>query len=709
MKLKIAVFFVLIVMLFSTTAGAASYHSYVYDNNGEAHEAPDAMVYDKTIYLQEYKDEKGRKMTGLSYSSDMCLGVDNNLYIVDTGNDRIVVMDADDYSIVKTISKFKNNGVNDYLMQPEGIFVAKDLSLYVCDTGNGRLLHFDKDGNLLLEIREGVKSSVLPKDFAFMPSKVAVDSAGRIFVINNNFTMGLLEIDRNGDFVQTLGAPAVTYNAIELIWRAFSTKEQLKRMQSFVPTEFNSITIDDEDFLYVTNDVYDQTTVADVEMISRMNAKGSDVLRKLPETNPYGDNINLWTGDYQGPSRLTDVITLDYGMYMVLDRNRNRVFYYNADGVNLFEFGAPPDNADGVHMTYTDDNLIMPVSIEWYNNKCFVLDNDREQLAHISVFETTSYGELIMEATKLHYQDKYDEEAVLWSEVLALNANSAAAKQSLGKVAYRNGDWDTAMDYFKQINDPENYSKAYKFARRDLISDNFTWGIFAIIVFIVAVYFLKKLRRKYLPPVREDSYLGKLGYAKRVIFRPLNSYWSLTRENKGSVAAATTILFGAAFAKLIQARFTGFIFDSTAQHTNIFMEFFTVVGPLLLFAVCNWCVTSLMNGEGNFKAIYISSCYALTPMIILYPIATIISNVMVQEEGDFYTVFITLALFWVALLLYSSIMRVHDYTLGWTLLIIVITLIVMLLVVFLAVLFFALIQQMFGFVVDILNEIATFA
>ncbi len=707
MKLKLVTFFVLLVMIFSLTASAST-SSYVYDNNGLALEAPDAMKYSSTIYLQDYVDEKGKPLKSFSGSEDLCMGGDGNLYIADTDRNRIVVLDADDYSLVKIIKSFDNNGVEEKLSKPEGVFVTKELELYICDTGNGRLLRFDKDGKLIKIIKDDVKSDILPKSFAFAPSKVAVDTAGRIFVVNNDFTMGLLEIGERGEFVQTLGAPSVTYNAIELIWRAFSTKEQLKRMKSFVPTEFNSITIDEDDFIYVTNGVFNQETAASIEMVEKLNAKGSNVLRKLETTNPYGDEINLWTGEYKGPSRLCDVITLDYGMYMVLDSTRNRVFFYNADGVNLFMFGAPPDNSDGHHITYTHDNLIMPTAIEWYNGKCFVLDNDRESYAHLSVFETTSYGDTIMEATKLHYQDKYDEEAVLWKEVLALNANSAAAKQSLGKVAYRNGDWDTAMYYFRQINDPSNYSKAYKFARRDLISDNFVWGIAIIIGFIVLLKVLKKLRKKYLPETREDSYLGKLGYAKRVIFRPLNSYWSLTRENKGSIAAATTILLGAAFAQLVHARFTGFIFDSTAQHTNIFMEFFTVVAPLLLFVVCNWCVTSLMNGEGSFKAIYISSCYALTPMILLYPISTIISNVMIEEEGNLYTVFITIALFWVMLLLYSSVMRVHDYTLGQTLGIILITLVVMLLVVFLAVLFFALCQQMFGFGEDLLNEIATF-
>ena len=118
------------------------------------------------------------------------------------------------------------------------------------------------------------------------------------------------------------------------------------------------------------------------------------------------------------------------------------------------------------------------------------------------------------------------------------------------------------------------------------------------------------------------------------------------------------------------------------------------------------CVTSLLDGEGNFKNIVMSTCYALTPMIILYPIAILLSNVMVLEEGDFYTVFVTIALIWIGILIVMGSMRTQDYSLGKTIWTLLLTILVMGIVVFLAVLFFALMQQLSGFIQDIISEVA---
>ena len=95
---------------------------------------------------------------------------------------------------------------------------------------------------------------------------------------------------------------------------------------------------------------------------------------------------------------------------------------------------------------------------------------------------------------------------------------------------------------------------------------------------------------------------------------------------------------------LVQARFTGFQFDITAEKTNILAQFAKILGLVLLYTVCSWCVTALMSGEAGFKTIYISTCYALTPLIIFYPIAIVLSNVMAKDESNIYSLFLTVAL-----------------------------------------------------------------
>ena len=114
-----------------------------------------------------------------------------------------------------------------------------------------------------------------------------------------------------------------------------------------------------------------------------------------------------------------------------------------------------------------------------------------------------------------------------------------------------------------------------------------------------------------------------------------------------------------------------------------------------------------MSGEAGFKTIYISTCYALTPMIIFYPISIVLSNIMALDEGNLYSLFVILGMAWTLGLVFFGTMRIHDYSLGKAVGVTVITVCVMILVVFLAVLFIALVQQMIEFGTTISNELAT--
>lgn len=733
MKKKIIVFILVLVTLFGFSANAASsYKSYVYDNNGKDYEAPDSFYFDKQYDLVNMKDSNGKKV-GMLTPNDIC--VKNDLIYI-SGNDEnelgMVLVLNKDYTFNSVIKGFKHTikledgttkTFNDRFGSITSTFIDKDGNLFICDLNgatpdnsdisvkedihddgsSGRVIKLNPNFEQQLVI-SGIKSEILPNDFSFQPKKIVVDNYGRIFVLSQGFTMGIMELDSDGGFVQCIGAPAVTYNPIELLWRAISTEAQRSSMEDFVPTEYSGIEIDDEGFIFVTNSTFAKSTYSDINCVSRLNAKGTDVLRTAGDNLPYGDTDASWRSTLEGPSKLVDIKSLDYGNYAVLDSLRGKVFFYNVDGVNLFEFGTVADDPDDDHVTYIEGNLDVPVAIEWLNNQCLVLDSE---LHCINTYSMTSYAEKIIEASKLHEEDKYDEEMTIWNEVLTLNNNSVAAKQNIAKVYYRDGDWQIAMKYFKEIKDQENYSKAYKYQRQEYINNYFTAAVAVIAVFVILLIIFKKWRKNHKKEVDENSLWAKIKFSKKVMVRPLHSGWILSRENKGSVPAATIILIAVSIMSLLQARFTGFVFNANAEDVNIFAEFAKICVPVLLFSVCNWCVTSLMAGEGNFKAIYMSACYSLTPILFLYPIAIILSNVMVLEEGDFYSVFVSIALIWVIGLIFFSNMRVHDYSLGMAIIEIVVTLVVMILIVFLAILFMALIQQMYSFVENIFKEIAT--
>lgn len=726
--------------LIQIPVGASSpYSSYVYNNNGGFSSAPDALRFENSIDIGEIKDKQGREIGALDLNNvdgasstpgNIFVAENGLVYICDSGNQRIIVLN-NDYSFNKIINTFKNKTVDengktnefvDTFSLPTSVFVDnRDNTIYICDQNgatvdntdaavhknikegtSGRVIQLDANGNFIRQIA-GIDNEVLPDDFIFQPVKMVVDSAGRIFILSRQCIQGIIELSEEGEFVQCLGAAKATYSAVELMRRMFMTKEQRKSSENIVSTEYSGITVDDENFLFVTNATFTKDTVSQTERLARLNAKGKNVLRTASDfAKPYGDSDVGFA--YGGPSQLVDVMCLDDGIYAVLDRLRGKVFFYNADGVNLFEFGTTVDQTDAVHSTYVESMLVNPVSIAWNNDCCIVLDAES---GYIKIYTMTDYAKLIMTANKYHTNDEWDKEEECWEQVLTLNLNSAAAKQSIAKVYYRKKDYTTAMAYFKDIVDQDNYSLAYKYMRQEVIEKYFGIALIVIIAVIVLIVLIKKWWKKHIPRAGDDTYIGHLRYAGTILSRPLNGSWFLVRENHASVASATTILIVTALVSLIQSRYTGFIFNANGEYVNIIYEILKIVLPVMLFCVCNWCVTSLLNGEGNFRAIYIGTCYSLTPIIIFYPVAIILSNVMVKEEGDFFSVFITLAFVLVLLLIFATNMRIHDYNPGFAVLELLITVIVMLLVVFLAILFFALVQQMYDFVSRLLQEIAT--
>lgn len=735
----LAVIIAALCLLQIPVSASSPYKSYVYDNNGEACLAPDAFRYESSIDIGEIKDKSGKEIGAIALNNvDGADNVPGNLfvtdsgliYVCDTGNQRIIVLNKD-YSFNRIISGFKNevkdeNGritkFDDTFSLPTSVFIdERDGSMYICDQNgatpdnvdadvrkyikegtSGRVIQLDKDGNFVRQIA-GVHSEVLPDDFIFQPTKMVVDSAGRIFILSRQCIQGIIELSVEGEFVQCLGAAKATYSAVELVQRMFMTDEQKKSTANIVSTEYSGITVDEDNFLYVTNATFTKTTASQTERLAKLNAKGKNVLRKASDKMlPYGDtNADF---KYGGPSLLMDVMCLDDGIYAVLDQLRGKVFFYNADGVNLFEFGTTTDQTDSVHKTYLDSMLITPVSIGWNDNCCIVLD---AETGYIKIYSMTDYAQLIITANKYHTNDEWDKEEECWEQVLKLNLNSAAAKQSIAKVYYRKKDYKTAMSYFKDIVDQDNYSLAYKYMRQQVIEKYFGIALLVIVIAIVLIVLIKKWWKKHIPRAGDNTYIGHLRYAGTILSRPLNGSWFLVRENHASIASATTILLAASIVSMLQSRYTGFIFNANGEHINIVLELMKIILPVMLFCICNWCVTSLLNGEGNLKAIYIGTCYSLTPIIILYPIAVIFSNIMVKEEGDFFTVFITVALALTFLLIFATNMRIHDFNPGFTVLELAITVVVMLLVVFLAILFFALIQQMYDFVSRLLQEIAT--
>ena len=197
-----------------------------------------------------------------------------------------------------------------------------------------------------------------------------------------------------------------------------------------------------------------------------------------------------------------------------------------------------------------------------------------------------------------------------------------------------------------------------------------------------------------------------LKYALHVIVRPFDGFWDLSREKKGSIAAANTLILLALVTRILKLQYTSFQFLIVHWETlNVAREALSILVPLLIYCVSNWCWTTLFDGKGSFKDVYMSMGYCLTPYILLQLPMILLSNVLTIKEGAFYSVLAMLSLIWCAALFLVAMMQVHDFTPGKTVLFTIMSLFGMLVIIFLLLLFFSLLSDAIGYFVALYREI----
>ncbi|MBE5835244.1 MAG: hypothetical protein E7309_11440 [Butyrivibrio sp.] len=439
-----------------TVMAAESYNSYNYNFWGEAIAQPQTFLYEKSFFTE------GSDCT-LSFPKDMFLKNDT-LYIADTGNSRILVMDPDG-NIISEYTHGKDK--SDVFKEPQGVFVTDEGHIYIADSGNGRIVELDEKGEFVREVGRPV-TSLISDSQDYTPTKVVVDHSERIYVIAYGINMGLLEFDKNGNFQGFMGATEVSVSPFTYIWKNyFSTKQQQERMATIVPTEYSNICVDNENFIYATiNNLSTDDLASGADAIRRLNPTGDDVLRRLSNYHIIGD-LNGYSG---GWSSFCDVTVNDDGCYFILDDAGGKVFAYDYDGNSLFVFGKK-----GIK----EGNFQKPVAIALTDeeDRIYVLDNI---LGTVISFKITDYGSKLLSAIRLNNMGDSEGATAMWNEVSRYNSNNELAYIGLGKASMDAEDYKSAMNYFKLGNNRKYYSKALFYYRKEMMEKYFSKGMLGI-------------------------------------------------------------------------------------------------------------------------------------------------------------------------------------------------------------------------------------
>ena len=506
---------------------------------------------------------------------------------------------------------------------------------------------------------------------------------------------------KEGDFTGFIGAQNVTYSAWDVIWRSFQTEEQRKASAQYIPTEYNNICVDKDGFIYVTSSSvtaaqqYAQlrSLSAKYSPVRKLNAAGSEIMNRLGYFSPSGEvNVKRDT-----VSRIIDVAVGPEKTWSIIDEKRQKVYTYDDNGNLLFAFG---DSGGQL------GNLTSIEAVVYQGDFMLLLDKSDDLF---TVYKRTEYGDILISALANENNRQFDKAIDYWEEILKRNSNFDLAYIGIGRSYYNAGEYEEAMEYYKSAYDTKNYSAAFQEVRKQWIEDNFIWIPVTIFAFVFlwtrfSKYYKKKNKDTALK-VGRKTYWEELLYVFHLIFHPFDGFWDLKHEKRGSVRAAITILAMTILAFYYNSIGRGYIMNPTDEYSTIFAQAGSILLPLGLWVVANWCLTTLFEGEGSFKDVFVATCYALFPLVLTLIPATLASNVVMANETGIITLLINIGYVWTFMLIFFGAQVTHDYTLGKNLIMTIATIVGMAIVMFIGILFTSLISNMVSFVTNIIVEL----
>ena len=721
---KILVLSLVFVLIFGAVASSAyvAYDTYTYSISGKQMLSPAAYSTNTSLTSTDMglKDKFGGLQ--LDGAEDIVTDELGNVYIADAGNNRIVVLNKY-YYVTNVIDTYYNNaGEPIKFNHPEGVFVTdpnktSDGSsyIYVCDTKNKAIVVFDREYNYVRTI-SAPESPLLDANL-FFPNAVAVDIYGRIFVVSEQIYKGVIVLSSDGDFTGYIGAQKTASSILDVIWRKFQTEEQRNQSTQKITEPYNNVTVDDDGFVYATTDKIAETEqlkaikskASDYSPVKKLNSTGHEIMKRNGFFDPGGEVDVFYAKDV---SKISDVALGPQGMWTILDYKRSKLFTYDQQGNLLFAFGDGGEYGQGGELLGNGEKL-KAITYQTIDDTSYliVLDetNDTSNKYKLVVYSPTEYCETIISALRNQNEHNYDSSIRYWQDVLTKNNNFDLAYIGIGKALFSQGKYQEAYEVLQNAYETKYASKAFAEVRKDAIGSWILLIIVAAIGLIIGIVkflgYAKRKNKETSLKVGRKTYWEELIYPFHLCFHPFDGFWDLKHEKRGSVRAASTILGITIIAMFYNAIGKGYLFNPEDKYSTILVSIISVAIPVVLWSVANWCLTTLFDGEGSFKDIYIATCYALSPLPIFVILSTVLTNVLTADQSSMVNLIIAFGFIWTVMLLFFGTLVTHDYSLGKNVITILGTILAMVVIMFVIILFSSLIMKMVSFVVAIFKEV----
>lgn len=707
------IFAMLLVLVFlamgtGTPVRAADDTDYVTGNTSYRLPVPKAYVVQDAINnIGEY----GEETLYLKDPQDLFIDKRDNLYIVDTGNSRVIRMNLD----LVTTGVFYGPEDKPF-SSPEGVFVDDDGDIYVADTGNSRIVHMDASGNQV-EIFTNPESDATSSS-PFNPSKLIVSPTGYIYVVRGETIMA---IDGNNGFRGLYGQTNIGYSLTEAMIRLFASESQQKFMQKRLASSYINLALGVDGMIYATSMEREEGE------IKELNSIGNNVYRKYKTVgnsikNPITNFIEKKVlksvvagtsfrfgeyfdddGNYMEPV-FRDIAVDRDGIVTVIEELNGKVYQYDQEGNMLVAFGGLGEQKG---------KFSRPSSIA-VNSSGLLFIADRLN-NNIQIFKPTEFIGLVHQATTAYSNGDYTASYELWKEVLEIHENYELAHLGIAKTYYKQGQWKASMDESKIAGNRDVYTKSFDEYKYQVLRDHFVLIVVIVLVIIAAVFgflalSIKGAKREQWAFINDKS--RKMGlwrgvkYSYNVLIHPIDTLEGI-RYNKTRLNMAVPFLILAA-AYVVRIAYLYIVHYPLASieiaDANPVFEAVKLFIVPITFVPAAFAATSISDGESKFHEIFFVSALSMVPYILINTPLMFLSNILSKSQQSWYGIFSALAYVWMFLILFAGMKILNNYTFGKTIRMMIVTMFMMLIIWLVCGLFYVLLARLIQFILGVAKE-----
>lgn len=652
-----------------TQARSSTTYNYTISVDGDWIRTQDAYV-PGAIYLRDM---------GLSEPEDIFIK-DDILYVADSGNARVIA-----YNMTDNTHTVIGEGT---LVSPCGIFVTDDGTVYVADRKAPAVFIFDNSGTLIQTISTP-DSYLFGKTSVYAPKNVVVSTQGNIYVVGDGAHEGLMQFDFDGTFQGYFAANKRSLTLLEYIQELIYTDAQKAKSVSRIAQPIYNIDITSQDLIFsVTQSANKYAAGAGSgakshNLVQLHNLGGNNILSKDQSMNDEWNFVDIASGIYANSYALTQT---------------GLIYEYDSSGNLVFSFG-------GRAMSDDKNGLITDAAAIDVDKDGFIYVLDRER-ALVQIFVPTDFAVATQKAIYYLETGNYEDSEEIWNEVLKLNGMSRIAHLGLGKTLLHQERYSEALEQFKIANDRKNYSTAYWELRGAWLDKNIFWLLGGIIVLIAGAVIIRRITKKR-PQKPKPRIVSDVLYIGNILRHPIDSLYYLNRGERGSVVSASIVYLIGLIVFMLDMLCRGFIFGfERFKNSSPFFLPIAYVAVLGLFILGNYMVSSINDGKGTFKQVYITTAYALSPYIIVTPFIVALTYALTLNEAFLITFPWTVTLIWLFVVLFITISETHAYSFKATVKNLLLTIFFMLVCVVVIALVYIFWKQIIIFAGKIIGEVS---